>query len=217
MTATHRPRPKPATADHLKKKTKPTQDVYICLEPELETTKNELEAAKDAIDMRKSQAEFELTVAEELPDGDPTKEQLVKLRTKRVADVTAELEVATEALEKAEDEVAEKTVYLRLQGIGRKKYDKLREEHPPTDAQVLEFQKDNPKEDGTPGIDVPEYNGDTYPPALISKCLVAPKLTASEVEDFTEDWNFNEYLQLFMAAVTVNTITQVRSWGKASG
>lgn len=209
---TQQTRPRAATLDHLKKKRKPFVDVYILLEPELEDTwkkaKTDLEAAAAAIARTTSAMEHAQSQGHE-GEAERYRSRLPGLEAKE-----AEAQAAFDAADKAKTKA---TVRMRVESIGRKKYDALVADHPPTEEQVKEWQEQNPKDDGTPGDSLPEYNGDTFPQALISRCLTSPKLSVDEVEEVTEDWNFSEFMQLFTAAIAVNSASRVIPWGKGSG
>lgn len=120
----------------------------------------------------------------------------------------AELDAASAALK-------ESTVTMVFRSIGRKAYEKLVSEHPPTDEQIAEAEKDNePK---------PAYNIDTFAPALVLKSCVEPKMTEDEVlvifegDDETPAWNTTEILEIWLAALEVNTQRRVVSLGKGYG
>jgi hypothetical protein len=185
--------PKPATLDHLKAKGRATEVVQVRLDAEAtrlyEKLTNEIEAQR---------------VLGSEPD----------------ADLLARREATQQAMEDA-------TVEIRLQSIGRKAYDALVEEHKPTPEQNTEHRQEQARElMNQKGIDLAKamelttdapYNAETFPVALIAACAVEPELTEADVQGFWDDWNLNEYLQLWMAAVRVHNTSKVGYWGKASG
>jgi hypothetical protein len=127
----------------------------------------------------------------------------------------------------AEAEMEEATVEIRLQSIGRKAYDALVEQHKATPEQNIEHRQEQAQElmkqkglslDKAMELtaDAP-YNAETFPIALIAACAVEPELAEEDVQEFWEDWNLNEFLQLWMAAVRVHNTSKVGYWGKASG
>lgn len=110
-------------------------------------------------------------------------------------DVEAELEAAREAL-------AETTSELVFRSIGREAYDALVIGNPPTDEQNAEHVKQF-------GIPAP-YNSDTFPVELIASSLVRiddedVEVSAAEVSLLFDAWNGTEVIQLFEAALAVNT------------
>jgi len=214
MTEPRKPKPRAATLDHLKKKRKPFKDVFVCLEPELQTA-----AENAAGDL--AEAELALYAAEHRGAGEA---ELTVLRDA----VTA----AKEASDSAHAERVKQTVKLRVQSIGRKAYEALVEACPPTEAQIATFQEEAAaaeeariaeaisKGQDPPAprpLGKPEYDTDVFPAALIAACLIEPKLSAAEVVEVTEDWNFNEFVQLFMACTAVNGESRVEAWGNAFG
>lgn len=96
---------------------------------------------------------------------------------------------------------------------GRRAYEWLLEQHPPTDDDVAEYRKSFPDDpDGQP-----LYNGDTFPDALISACLEEPAATPDEVAELTADWSQTEVLQIFNTCMECCHGTQVASLGKGFG
>lgn len=106
--------------------------------------------------------------------------------------------------------VDEVTKVLTFRAMGARRYDELVDEHPPTDQQQAEAQErfNRPA----------PYNPDTFPVALIAASLVEPELTVEEVERIWNEWNRDERLALFEAAMDVNSrATRVGDLGKGSG
>ena len=221
---THRPKPRPATRDHLQKKRKPFQDVFILLEPELEHATNKAEAEVERltglVDRQQRLIDIETLEAARLEGNDKVqKEAELEVDAARLAELEEELAAAETAYEEADTAQIEATIAARVESIGRKPYDALVDDYPPTEEQIAEWQKDNPKEDGTPGDSLPDYDGDKFPPALIAACLVGELkgLTPDEVDEWTSEWNFAEFMQLFTAAIAVNAASRVQPWGKDYG
>jgi hypothetical protein len=179
---------RPATLDHLKKKQRMERRVFIPLENE----------AHDALE----RAESDLEKARILGEDD----KIPALEEAHVA-----------ALEAAKDA----TAVLLFRSMGRKAYEALIEAHPPTPEQTLEFQEQNPILDPKTGEMVPNvklrppYNVDTFAPALIAASCVEPDMSAEEVEELISDWNDTEVMELWVAALEVNTQRRVASWGNA--
>lgn len=119
-----------------------------------------------------------------------------------------DVEAAEENVAKARAALEADTVTLRFRSIGRKNYDRLVADHPPTDKQVEEHQA----QFGQPA----PYNADTFPPALIAASCIEPKLTLTEVEQLFDEWNAAELTELFATAVAVNVHRRVVDAGKGS-
>lgn len=180
--------------DHLRSKKQPvTRSVRILTDSDLGEEYGRLEKAERALERR-------LTSTEVPPQA------LVAEHTE-VAKRLADLEKLVE----------ENSILFKFRSIGRKKFEKLQELHPPTEEQEKEFEeavKDNPQ---LRGQKVP-FNTETYPRALIVACMIEPKLTQSEVADWLEDdsWNEAEIEAMFTAAMEANTQRQVLELGKGS-
>lgn len=114
-----------------------------------------------------------------------------------------------EAVAKALAALEAETVTLRFRSIGRKAYDALLRQHPPTDEQKAEAQKE-----GTPE---PPYDIDNFSVALVAASCVDPVLTVEQVRELTDEWNTAEFVPCWMAALEVNTQRRVADLGKASG
>lgn len=116
-------------------------------------------------------------------------------RGKSLADTTGkELLTLSEELEALLDKAEESTVIFTFQDIGRKKYDDLVRDHPPTDDQKKEF-----KEQG--GNGVLAYNPETFPQALMSKTCIQPIMTLEEAEKICEEWSEGDIETLFFTAI----------------
>jgi hypothetical protein len=87
-------------------------------------------------------------------------------------------------------EIVELTVRVRARG--QKAYDDLLAAHPPTKKQ---------KDQG----DV--YNVETFCPALLSECVVEPKISMEEATELwtSDTWSRGELSELFFACVDVNS------------
>lgn len=114
-----------------------------------------------------------------------------------------------ESVAKARAALDAETVVLRFRSIGRKAYDALLREHPASDEQKAEAEKDATQE--------PPYNVDSFAPALVAASCVDPSLTVAQVSELWDDWNAAELAQLWVAALEVNTQNRVVELGKASG
>lgn len=105
-------------------------------------------------------------------------------------------------------EETEAVVVFKFRGIGRSAFNALLDKHQPTAEQraVAKGQ----------GWDTLAWNPDTFPPAVISACLVEPELTPSQVLELWEspDWNQAELQVILNAAVEVNGQRRTVELGK---
>jgi len=139
-------------------------------------------------------------------------------RTKVAMRVTGEqASVAAEELRVAEAELAEirtkvekASVTLRMRAIGRKAYQTLLEQHPPTPEQI----KMIVDEGGEPGDLM--FNPDTFPVALMAATCIDPPMTLDEAREFMDEiCNNAENVTVFMAAMEVNTKRRVIDLGNS--
>lgn len=121
-----------------------------------------------------------------------------------------DLVAAHEALKAAEDELAEATVHITVRAIGRRAYENLARSHPPTEAQIAEVKKAAP--DATP-----QWNTDTFPPALVAACMIEPTISIAEATELLDNWNIEESTRLFMACETVCQQGRSADLGKGYG
>lgn len=127
---------------------------------------------------------------EALEAADAPKSTLIN---KKKAEVKESLREMEEAKALAEEEV----VTFKFRSVGRDKVDDLIETHPPTADQKAKAKK--------AGADEPQWNVDTFPPALIAMTLQEPKFTEEEVAEIwsSDDWNEAEVMALFTTAMQV--------------
>jgi hypothetical protein len=113
---------------------------------------------------------------------------------------------ATAALEETRQALAANSVEVIFRSIGRPKFEKLKREHPPTEAQKAEFKTEY-------GVDA-EYNPDTFSAALIAASCVQPEMTPQQVQSLADDhdWNAGEIQHLFQLALQVNTQRRAVDW-----
>lgn len=202
---------RPATLDHLQKKKPLERKVPVVLNDEPTFA---LQAAEK--ELTRVQGEFDSWMAErrelqiralatlpverreafltELPDPPGTESR------------RAELLAAKEAVEGAKEALRADTVMVTVRAIGRKPYDKLLGEHPPTDEQLAEAAAN--------GEELPAYNFDTFPPALVAASAVNPVMPLEYVQEIWDEWNSAEITELFTASLIVNTMRR-RDLGNA--
>lgn len=121
----------------------------------------------------------------------------------------AALQAEVERLMKA---VGDATVVMRFESIGPQRYEDVVNANPPDDELVAEKKRNNEPP--------PPYDPDTFPIALIAATLADPKLSEEDVASIWngDDWNGQEKMQLFLAAMSVNTrARRVADLGKGFG
>jgi hypothetical protein len=128
----------------------------------------------------------------------------------RHAVVRARAQAASRGEESAEDEAVQEAeadvqallagqgdaiVTFRLEAIGRPRYRRLLDAHQPTVAQRQEAKK--------AGLLQPQWNEETFPPALVAACLAEPHLTEAQVKEIFESdkWTTGEIARLFTGAM----------------
>lgn len=178
---------RPVTWDHLKSsKKRPTRKIVIPLDDEMAARWQELEGRVAFAKLR-------------IDTGIEDRQVL--------AQVLAEQSEAKKEMDKFRSQMGDNVVMFKIQGLGRKKYSALQEDHPPT-----EEQKKMARERDV----MLNYNTDTFPPVLIHACLTDPDLSLKEVQEMwdSDDWTTAELLTLFNAAVEVNEQVRNVNWGK---
>lgn len=191
------PRPVP-TFDHLRKKAPMERTVPIVLNDEVATAHHE--ATEALSEAEAALATVERQARERNGSGGPETEAAV-------AAARAERDEATAALVKAERALKAETVQMRFRAIGRKRYDGLVREHPPKDAGG---------ENGKPVKSTEPYDYETFAPALVAASCIEPVMTPEEVEVLFEEWNTAEVMQLWVAALAVNTQRRVADFANFS-
>lgn len=110
------------------------------------------------------------------------------------------------AMQEWRDRMDEDSTIIILQGIGRLQYGRILEEHPATPEQVKTAEERK--------IQPPDYNPETFAPAIIQASLVEPELTLEQVTELFDTWNQGEMMRVFFAAIEVNTGSKVEDFGK---
>jgi len=176
--------------DHLKSKKQPVRKtVWVAGDSELADEVAELETSLSR----------EESVANVLPPESSRREavlQTIKEKQKLLETKKAELESTA--------------IKFVFQSIGRKRYEALLEANPPTDAQIEEQKKVDPKQSL-------EFNPETFPIALIIESLVEPDVDRDELRHWIlngEEWNTAEFMTLFMAALEANSTRKIINSGK---
>jgi hypothetical protein len=177
---------KPLTFDHLRSRKKPTTtSVTIVLDPDLYDT-------YDAARRRRDQAQAQAAAR---PDD---------------SEAAAQLWEAQDSFDKVERRLEEEEALavFTFRSIGRKAYDDLVADHPPTKDQRLKAKAS--------GLGDIAWNHDTFPPALVAASLVEPALDAEQMAALWADpnWNQAELVALMNAAIEVNGTRRTVEVGK---
>lgn len=172
--------------DHLRGKKKPVRKtVYIASDSELAASLAEMEE-----DLRRREGMAAVR------DRQPKETEISFIE---------ELRAKVDALRANVQDTAIKFVF---ESMGAKKFDKLANAHPATDAQIKEA-----KEQGLGDL---QFNPETFPMALIDACCVEPEHEPGTLAEYLEgdEWNSAEQQELFMAAMMVNQTRQTVRMGK---
>lgn len=199
---------RPQTFDHLRKK--PIEQrvtVYLDDEPidALSDARDELAAAQTLAD-----ATYDRRLALARAANPPASELMTieaGLDAERAA-ATADARTAVEAAEQAVRESAQTFVF---RSPGRKAFEDLVAEHPPTEAD----HDDTRKTTGRPEA-LARWHSDTFTPALLAATCVDPKLTVEEAQAVYDEWTDAEVGALVAAALTVCQGARQVDVGKAS-
>lgn len=122
----------------------------------------------------------------------------------------ARLDRAEWALTEAKDAARPATTEFVFEALSRPFYDELIDQHPASDEQ-----KANAKREGRMP---PNYNVDSFPPALVAATLVSPKMTLDDAKELWSDpnWSPAELVDLFAAARDVCERRRIVDLGKDS-
>lgn len=174
---------RPMTFDHLKSLKKPqTVSVHIALDSDLA---QEFEEARQAVE-----------IARMIADENGAEAANLKETTKKFDDL--------------KERVNKESVKFTFRAMGRKRYDALVNEHPPT-----EEQREKAKENEDDPDDL-QWNPETFPQALAAKSIVDPEMTEDQFMEMwdSDDWSGPELLTMFWAALQANTVRGVVNLGK---
>lgn len=190
MAAKKAPPPSPdSPLEVLRRRRPPTVSVPICLDP---SQADQVEAARRRHEAAKTRAA--------VPDAPAVR-----------------AEQATEA-KTALDELlaAVETVTFHLRALPKGELEALRAEHRPTDEQI-EAHKALLKAQGVENPSPPQWNTDTFPPALIAACCTridtpagpidGDQVTVDMLDDLftTDGWTEATLAEIFTAAYQVQT------------
>jgi hypothetical protein len=121
----------------------------------------------------------------------------IRVQAQPSEDNFAALDSAFTELEAAEALLRDNCAEFLLRSIGRRRFEELVLEHQPTPEQ-----REKAKRQGGEA----NWNGDTFPQALVYASLVSPEMTEAEVKEMwnDDDWSAAETTELFMAALNAN-------------
>lgn len=100
-------------------------------------------------------------------------------------------------IEELKDQAADSEITFTFRDIGRKRFDGMIEEHPPTPAQIKAAKERNQS--------IPEFNPDTFAPALMAATAVSPSMTLQEATNIYNEWGQGDNQALFLTAVAACT------------
>jgi len=192
----------PATSDRLKKKQARTQRVHVPLDDDL----------ADRVAALKSDVESD-------------RMYLAKVRGNKGSDPERQesMEEKVELLKKLKAELRENTLVMKLASVGRKRYEQLVEEHP------LSKEEKEKLREGNADANLPDFNPETFPAALVGASCIEPDLSEGSyvddsfdpprtrypmAEEIWDEWNQGELTALFTAAYQVNTQRRVVDLGE---
>ena len=126
-------------------------------------------------------------------------------------DIQSDLIEAKDKFNELKETIDDDLIEFSFRSIGRRRYEEIFEECPPTTKQKQEAAKNGEEE--------PQWNPETFPPAIIAASIVDPEMSEDDVYDMWEstDWNQAELTSLFLAALTANAERKVVDLGKGSG
>lgn len=106
------------------------------------------------------------------------------------------------------EEVEGSALRFVFQSIGRRKYEALQAEYPPSEAQIKAAEAE--------GLQNLQFNPETFPFALIDAACVEPEHEEGELAEEldTDRWNNAEVQELFGAALSVHMTRSVVDLGK---
>lgn len=112
-----------------------------------------------------------------------------------LADTTqTQIDQLTDELEELEREAADLSIEFSFRDLGRKGYDALLSEHPPTP-------EDKEMWSNAGGEGKLAYSLVTFPPALVSATSLEPKISIKEAQTMFEDWGEGDLELLFTTAL----------------
>ncbi len=135
-------------------------------------------------------------------------------------DLQVKCDQARDELERLQAEAVETGAVVRFsfRSIGRKAYEKLREEHPPTEEQQKQAREEGLSVGLSAEMSRLQWNADTFPPALVAAASYEPKISEEEAWELfhiSDDWNQAELTALFVTARDAQQARDVADLGKS--
>ena len=129
---------------------------------------------------------------------------------------------ARRELERLQDEAVENEQVVRFtfRGIGRKAFERLKEDHPPTPEQQKQAQEQGLAAGLEAELTRLQWDADKFPPALVAAASLDPKISHDEAWQLfhvSEDWNEAEVTALFVAALSAQQARDSADLGKFRG
>lgn len=88
-------------------------------------------------------------------------------------------------LEQLREDAEDAAVGFKFQQLPKREFRRLKDEHPDPDGKMA-------------------WDEDTFAPALIAACAVAPAITLEQATTICSEWGEADYVALFMACIQVN-------------
>lgn len=182
---------RPATRDHLTKKPRSQRIVEVYLDADAWQAHADAEEAVGKALLR--------TTASPKPAGaekELTEAQAARDETRAVLD--------------------ESTVEILLQSVGRKRYEDIQRQHPPTAKQLEEWEDQVAKADERYRhlIQRPPHDVDAFAISLLAASAIEPTLTEDDVVQILDEWSPAEGMKLKMAVFQVNNQGELVDLGK---
>jgi hypothetical protein len=113
----------------------------------------------------------------------------------------------------------EQVVRFTFRAIGRKAFERLKEDHPATAEQQKRAREEGLAAGLEPEHTRLQWDADKFPPALVAAASLEPKITHDEAWELfhvSEDWNEAELTSLFLAALAAQQARDSADLGKGS-
>lgn len=140
---------------------------------------------------------------------DVTEPQFPRPSEKPPGGPTAAWEAQVMAWEEYDKQKAKVTVWMTFRSIGRRAYDELVDEHPPSKKQIEEAKEQNQEK--------PAFNIETFAPALIAASCIEPQMSEDEARELFDEWGAAEIAEPWLAALEVNTSRRTVNLGEGFG
>jgi hypothetical protein len=165
--------------------------IYLSGDSEIE---EELEAIKERLKVVSRRAE-RAALREETRDTPSTRADLELME--HLEEQISDLKEVSKA----------NAIEIVFQSMGRKEYSALVDQHPPTEAQLVDGKK----------VDLEiAFNPDTFPVDLIAHCIINVEATPEELVEYlnSDQWNSGEIAHMFNTCVNLNMTRRLADMGK---